>query len=96
MNDRARRALDLILLDGYPLNLACWVLCGMNRGIYGELKSDIKEYIADNNIAIDSSISLERQLNCEGISNIIGSLKIRGLWRNMPRSEYREMISLKK
>jgi hypothetical protein len=91
--DKPPHALELVL-GGYPLQLACWIVSGMKKNTYAELK----KYILLN---FKNWRDLEQRQNAFGFSNmndeavldIIKEYKITGNWKDMPKSDFKEMLA---
>jgi hypothetical protein len=90
LNERAFRALELVVAGGYPLQLACWIVCGMNSKTYGGLKHSVSACLDGRDPCAEGA---SEPLKADTIDIAIRGLKIRGLWRDMPKPEYREMLA---
>lgn len=93
LNDKAQMAMALVYTKGYPVQLACWIMSGMKKQTYSELKNRIDLMYRQVPEAMKVMGANAEKLDDTEVNRIIRRLKITGYWRDMPKAEYRDMLS---
>lgn len=93
-NDKVQMAMGLVYTMGYPVQLACWIMSGMKKQTYNDLKCHIDQLYGQIPEAVeDRGLMHAQKLDDAKVNRIIKQLKITGFWRDMPKAEYRDMLS---
>ncbi len=91
--DKPSHALELVL-RGYPLQLACWIVSGMKKNTYAELKKYVLlNYKNWRGLEQRQNAMGLNKMNDEAVLNKIKEYKITGNWKDMPKSDFKEMLS---
>lgn len=91
--ERAQITLGLVYTMGFPVQLACWIMSGMKKQTYIDLKKYIEEsYGLIPGTADNRGVAHAKKMDDTRVNSIIRQLKITGYWRDMPKAEYRAML----
>ena len=93
VNDRVQMAMGLVYSKGFPVQLACWIMGGMKKQVYNELKRRIELMHSQMPEAMKVMGAQADKLEDSEVNRIIKQLKINGFWRDMPKAEYRDMMT---
>ncbi len=91
--DKPENALELIY-RGYPLQLACWIVSGMKKNTYIELKKHILlNYKNWRDLELRQNAFGIDKMDDEEVLKKIREYKITGNWKDMPKNDFKEMLS---
>jgi hypothetical protein len=96
-NDKVQMAMGLVYTVGYPVQFACWIMSGMKKQTYNELKYRIDQLYGQIPEAVEKrGLMHAEKLDDMKMNGINKKLIIAGYWRDMPKAEFRDMLLARK